>query len=255
MRRFEPSENLLVRKMEAFVRLPEEDKAALDKVWRGSRQSVSAQCDIVQEGDPPRWMRVIAKGWACRYKMLVDGRRQITGFFLPGDMCDLNIFLLPRMDYSIRALEPVQYIALSPFEFEKLMAAHPLVLRAWWRETLANAAIQREWTVNLGQRSALERLAHLLCELHIRLKVIGMVSDDVFDFPITQLELADTLGLTAVHVSRTLKELRTRNLIRLRGHRLCIAEFHELCRIAMFDANYLHLEPEGSIPELQADCA
>lgn len=255
MRRSDPAGNLLVRKMAAYVQLPEEDRSALDTIWHGKRQSVAAQCDIVREGDPPRCTRVIVKGWVCRYKMLEDGRRQIISFLLPGDLCDLNIFVLKRMDHSIRALTPVQYVTLNPFDFEKLTVGHPGVLRALWCETLANAAIQREWTVNLGQRSALERLAHLLCELHIRLQVIGMVSDDVCDFPLTQLELADTLGLTAVHVSRTLKELRTRGFIRLCGHRLEILDFHQLCRIAMFDANYLHLDQQEAIPEMKADCA
>jgi CRP-like cAMP-binding protein len=255
MRRSDSPENLLIRKMECFVRLSDEDKAALDKIWNGNRQSIAGQRDIVREGDPPRCIRVILKGWACRYKLLEDGRRQITSFFLPGDMCDLNIFVLSRMDHSVRALTPVQYVTLSPFEFEKLTFGHPRLLQALWWETLVNAAIQREWTVNLGQRSALERLAHLLCEIHIRLQVIGMVENDICEFPVTQLELADTLGLTAVHVSRTLKELRTRNLIQLRGHRLEILDFHELCRIAMFDSNYLHLEREETIADLKADCA
>lgn len=254
MRRSDPAENLLIRKVATFVQLSEDDRSALDKVWNSTRQSVAAQCDIAREGDPPRCIRVIVKGWACRYKLLVDGRRQITSIFLPGDLCDLNIFMLKRMDHSIRALTPVKYVVLNPFEFEKLTFGRPRVLRALWCETLANAAIQREWTVNLGQRSALERFAHLLCELHLRLQVIGMAADRVCDFPITQQELADTLGLTAVHVSRTLKELRTRGLIRLSGHRLELLDLHELCRIAMFDANYLHLDQEEEIPEL-IDCA
>lgn len=254
MRRSDTLENLLVRKMEAFVRLSDDDKAALDRIWRGNHQVAAAQSDIIREGDPPRVIRTIQKGWACRYKMLEDGRRQIIGFFLPGDICDLNIFVLRRMDHSIRALTRVQYVSLSASEFEKLTVGHPRVQQALWWETLVNAAIQREWTVNLGQRSALERLAHLLCELHIRLQVIGMVTDGVCDFPVTQLELADALGLTAVHVSRTLKELRSRNLILLRERQLEILNFDELCRIAMFDANYLHLEREEAIPEIRTDC-
>ena len=255
MRRCDPLENLLIRKMESFVRLSDEDKAALDKIWQGNRQSAPAQRDIVREGDPPRCIRVILKGWACRYKMLEDGRRQITSLFLPGDFCDLNIFILKRMDHSIRALTPVQYIALSPFDFERLTFGHPRVLQALWWETLVSAAIQREWTVNLGQRSALERLAHLLCELYVRLQLIGLMHGNKCEFPVTQIEMADTLGLTSVHVSRTLKELRTRGLIRLQGHQLEILNFDELCRIAMFDANYLHLEREEVTADIKVDCA
>lgn len=254
MRRFDPAGNHLLRKLEAFGRLPEEDRAALDTIWQGSRRSVAAQHDIVREGDPPRCIRVMAKGWACRYKLLLDGRRQITGILLPGAVFDLNIYLLKCMDHSIRALTPVQYFVLPPSEFDRLMIGRPAVMRAMWCQTLTNAAIQREWTVNLGQRSALERFAHLLCELYVRLQVIGMAADNICDFPVTQSELADTLGLTAVHVSRTLKELRTRGLIRLRGHRLEMLDLQELCRIAMFDATYLHLEQDEELPEL-IDCA
>lgn len=254
MRRLDSPHNLLIRKMEAFVRLSNEDTAALDRIWNGTRHSIMAQSDIVREGEPPRVIRVVLNGWACRYSLLEDGRRQITGFFLPGDIFDLNNFVLKKMDHSIRALSMVQCVSLSHLEFEKLTFGRPRIMQALWWETLVSAAIQREWTVNLGQRSALERLAHLLCELHIRLKVIGLVLDDTFDFPVTQLELADTLGLTAVHVSRTLKTLRSRNLIRLEDHQLQILDFGELCRIAMFDANYLHLDGEKTFPEAQADC-
>lgn len=254
MRGPNPTENLLIRKMESFVRLSDADTDALGRIWNGTRHSIPAQGDIVREGDPPRVIRVLLSGWACRYKSLEDGRRQIISFFLPGDIFDLNIFVLKKMDHSIRALSAVQCVSLGHLEFEKLTFGHPRILQALWWETLVNAAIQREWTVNLGQRSALERLAHLLCELYVRLKVIGLVSRDTCDFPITQLELADALGLTPVHVSRTLKQLRNRNLIQLQGHRLEILDFGELCRIAMFDANYLHLDHEEAFPEAKADC-
>lgn len=254
MRGSDTSENLLVRKMESFVRLSDDDTAALDKIWNGARHVVAPQGDIVREGDPPGVIRVLMKGWACRYKLLGDGRRQIVSFFLPGDIFDLNMFVLKKMDHSIRALSPVQYVSLSHVEFERLTFGHPRILQALWWETLVNAAIQREWTVNLGQRSALERLAHLLCELHVRLKVIGLVSGKTCEFPITQVEIADTLGLTAVHVSRTLKQLRGQGLIRLSGSQLEILDFEGLCHVAMFDANYLHLEREETIPEAKADC-
>jgi len=244
--RFPAPDNRLARKLEAFTRLSARDKTALDRVWKCQRQICTAQRDLICEGDVPHRVPMIVDGWACRYKALLDGRRQITGFFLPGDICDFNVFILKRMDHSIRALTAVTYVALSPPDVEELTSAHPRIMHGLWRESLVNASIQREWTVNLGQRSALERLAHLLCELFIRLRIVGMTRECSCEFPVTQSELADTLGLTAVHVSRTIKSLRARGLIRLQDRKLEILDFDALRRIALFDSNYLHLDRDSS---------
>jgi CRP-like cAMP-binding protein len=253
MRPFGQSENLLARKLSRFVELSGDDRLALDRLWSGSRQIAAAQQDIVREGDPQiregdpqRRTRLILQGWACGYRMLQDGRRQILGFFLPGDFCDLHISVLRRMDHSVLALNHVHYVALTMGDLELLTSRHPALLKAFWREMLVNASIQREWTVNLGQRSAIERLAHLLCEAYVRLRAVGMVLGNRCEWPITQLELADMLGMTAVHVSRTLKQLRARNLIRLENRQLEILDFDELREIAMFDPDYLHLDCEAA---------
>lgn len=244
MRRF-PS-NLLTRRIASFVRLSAEDRHALDKVWNGVSRFASAQQDMIHEGDAPGSMRLLVDGWACRYKMLEDGRRQILSFFLPGDICDFNIFVLKHMDHSMMALTPAHYVTLSPQDFENLTLSHPRILQAFWWETLVNASIQREWTVSLGRRSALERMSHLLCELFIRLRLVGLTKDIRCDLPVTQTELADALGLTPVHVSRTMKELRSRQVIRLQNRQLEILDFDMLCQIAMFNADYLHLDREGA---------
>ncbi len=246
MRHLHLLENRLTRKLSAFVRLSRDDQTALDKVWTRTCQDIAAQHDLIREGDQPLHIRLILDGWACRYKTLEDGRRQIIGYFLPGDMCDLNVFILKRMDHSIKALNPVKCVALTPADFDELTVGHPRVMQALWWETLVSASIQREWTVNLGQRSALERLAHLLCELFVRLRAVGLTARNSCELPLTQIELADTLGLTAVHVSRTIKELRSRDLILLHDRQLEIPDLEALRRIAMFDADYLHLEREGA---------
>lgn len=235
------SGNIFARKVGCFVPLSNEERASLDAVWRRKQLSAATNQDIAREGEPPQAVYLIQSGWACRYKMLEDGRRQILSIFLPGDLCDLNVFILKRLDHSLLALTQVEYAALSQADLEGL-TRHPRIFQALCWEALVNSAIQREWTVNLGQRSALERLAHLLCELFIRLRMVGLTNGDSCELPLTQIDLADTLGLTSVHVSRTLKELRERNLIRLHDRQLRIIDFEALCAVALFDPKYLHLD-------------
>ncbi|MBW8784539.1 MAG: Crp/Fnr family transcriptional regulator [Novosphingobium sp.] len=238
--------DLLARKLEHFARLSPEDIEALDRIWRRKSVTAPPQDDIVRQGDPPGGVRLMQAGWACRYRMLADGRRQILSFFLPGDLCDLNNFVLRRMDHSVMALTPVRYTMLGAEDFDSLTTRRPRLMHALWWDNLVAMAIQREWTVNLGQRSAVERLAHLLCELYVRLHVIGLANGGAFDLPITQVELADTVGLSPVHVSRTLKDLRERNLVQLHRGKLEIFDFQALSSVALFRPDYLHLAAEGA---------
>lgn len=243
-----PTDNRLARKLGRFARLSAEDRAALDRIWMGPRHECPALHDLIREGDMPRDIRLIFDGWACRCKTLEDGRRQIVSYLLPGDICDASALIGGRMDHSVQALAPVRYTTLSLAGFEELMAAHPRILRAVRCDALANASIQREWALSLGQRSAIERLAHLLCELFTRLDMIGLADAGGCELPVTQVELADTLGLTAIHVGRTLKDLRLRGLIRLRDRRLEILDFAALSRVALFNPAYLHLDCGDAAP-------
>jgi CRP-like cAMP-binding protein len=198
--------------------------------------------DLCCEGDRPDTVRVFLSGWACRYKSLEDGRRQIVSFILPGDICDAHIYLLSAMDHSIATLTPVVYSELDRATFERLISADRSVLEAIHCETLATRAIQREWAINLGRRDALERVAHVICELFERLKVVGMVDGNSFAFPVTQMDLADATGLSTVHLNRTLQELRASGLITLRDRSLTILDFQILSNTAMFNPTYLHLD-------------
>jgi len=234
-------ENLLARKLECCIDLSAGDKAALDRLWLGQRGLISAGQDIAREGDAPGGLRLLASGWACGYKLLPDGRRQLMSFFLPGDLCDLNSFMFRRLDHSLLALTPIRYVALSSADMETIRRKHPNLARAFYWDSLVNSAIQREWIVSLGKRSALERLAHLLCELFVRLEMVGMAEAGCCELPITQSELADALGLSPVHVNRTLRELRERELVVLQDRRLRLPDFDGLSALAMFDRGYLHL--------------
>lgn len=238
--------NPLIRKLEQFVRLSPSDKAMLMRASSDRIRKFGSRADITREGDQPRDVHLLLSGWACRYKQLEDGRRQVVSFFLPGDMCDLNVFILKEMDHSIGTITPVTIADLSRDFFDEISAGFPRVATALWWETLVNVAIQREWTMNLGQRTASERMAHLLCELFFRLRLAGLTEDNSCEFPLTQADLADATGLSKVHVNRTLQALRTAELVVLKGKTLTVPSLERLMDAGLFNPNYLHLDHEGS---------
>lgn len=236
----------LVRKLEQFVRLSPADCAVLERAASERVRNFGPRVDIAREGERPKDVQLILSGWACRYKQLEDGRRQVVSFFLPGDICDLNIFILREMDHSIGTITPVSIADLSRDFFDQIGTGYPRIVTAFWWESLVNSAIQREWTMNLGQRTASERMAHLFCEILVRLRLAGLTQADSCEFPLTQADLADATGLSKVHVNRTLQELRSAGLIVLKGKTLVVPNLGRLMNAGLFNANYLHMEREGS---------
>jgi CRP-like cAMP-binding protein len=234
----------LLRKLDHFNPLPETERHRLVEACQPVRR-LAAKEDLIREGDPPQGVNLLLEGFAFRYKLMPDGRRQILGYFVPGDICDLRVFILRRMDHSIAALTPAQVAVIPGDTIMGLTETFPRITRALWWSTLVEEAITRESLVTLGQRSATERLAHLICELYHRLAAVGMVRDGGYDFPVTQAELGDTLGLSSVHVNRTLQELRRQGLITLRDKDLRIHDLPALEELAIFDPTYLHLGREG----------
>jgi CRP-like cAMP-binding protein len=231
-------------KLEAFTKLSADDRAALAQVSRNHR-FIDARRDLISEGDKPRYVHLVLDGWACRYKQLPDGKRQIVSIFVPGDFCDVNVYILKYMDHSIGAITRLKVAMIGPDEMSALTADRPRITQALWWHELVTAAVQREWTLNLGQRSAYERLAHLLIELYMRLQVVGRAQNGHCDFPLTQNDLADATGLTSVHVNRTLQELRRDGLIELERKQLHILDLPRIMDVSMFNPNYLHLDHEG----------
>ena len=231
-------------KLEAFTRLSADDRTALAEISRNFRY-VDARRDLISEGDKPRHVHLVLDGWACRYKQLPDGKRQIVALFVPGDFCDVNVYVLKYMDHSIGAITRLKVAMITAEEMSALTAERPRITQALWWHELVTAAVQREWTLNIGQRSAYERLAHLLIELYMRLSTVGRARDGRCDFPLTQNDLADATGLTSVHVNRTLQELRRDGLIELERKQLQIIDLPRMMDVSMFNANYLHLDREG----------
>ena len=232
-----------IRRLDGFRKLSDGAVRLIKSAVRERVSKAGAGEDIACEGDRCELVRVFLSGWACRYKVLEDGRRQIVNFVLPGDTCDAFIYLFSRMDHSIGALTFVTYAEFDRAAFEQLVSADRTIAEALYCETLANCAIQREWTLNVGRRDAIERVAHVICELFARLSLVGLADANSFAFPVTQMDLADATGLSTVHVNRTLQELRASGLITLRERHVIIHDLEGLSSMAMFTPYYLHLEP------------
>lgn len=231
----------LLKKLAIFADLGGDEVALLEEATRDVR-TTAVKRDIISEGDRPEHLHLIVHGWAARYKTLPSGSRQITAFLLPGDFCDLHGKVLRQMDHSIIALTPCRVAWVASDRFDQLTIEHSDLTRALWWGTLLDEAILRNWIVNNSRRSAHQRIAHLLCELHARVEIIGLVENDRLDFPLNQNDIADATGLTAVHVNRTLQRLRGEGLIELSQRVLTIKDIAELQRVAGFDGSYLHIK-------------
>jgi CRP-like cAMP-binding protein len=239
--RLGPTDHPLIRRLNAFCALEDPDRAAIAEATHCVRRLAPRE-EVVGEDAAPGGATVFLSGFACRSKLLADGRRQIVSYLLPGDCCDLHVGLLQRMDHAITAITPITVSILSPEAVEGLTRPFPRITQALRWARLVEEAISREWLVNIGQRTAYERMASLLCEVHLRLAAVGLVRNGQSEFPLTQSELAETLGLSSVHVNRTLQELRRDGLIVLSGRKLTIRDLPALAAAGMYDAAYLHLE-------------
>lgn len=228
-----------IRRLNALRPMSPESVALLERVIAEGLQRAGSSEDLAVEGDPVDRVRIVLSGWLCRYKTLEDGRRQIVNFIFPGESCDAYSFLLAKMDHSIATITPVTYAEIHRHRFETMVASDRSLAEAFWCDTLLNVAIQREWTINLGRRIALERVAHLFCEIFERLRPVGLVDGNSCNFPVTQMDLADATGLSVVHLNRTLQELRASGLIVLRERTLTINNLDALKDAALFSPNYL----------------
>jgi CRP-like cAMP-binding protein len=204
---------------------------------------------IMREGERSDSLHLLLDGWAYRYKLTRDGARQVPALLTPGDFCDLDALLFDRLDYGITTLTPCSVAVLPRDDARRIVARHPGIAAAlWWLMAVENSILS-EWTLCLGRRSALQHLAHLLCELLVRLSAAGRVEQNGYVLPLTQEQLADVLGLTAVHVNRTLQTLRNDGLISLQQGRLTILNWPALKALSDFRPGYLHPEGMRRLPQ------
>jgi CRP-like cAMP-binding protein len=200
-----------------------------------------AGTNIVVEGEAPRAAFVVTRGIAYRYRLMPDGRRQILTILIPGDFCDLHGFLLKTVDHSVAGFGPTRIAAIARERVRDIILNHPRIGAALWWSTMQEEAMLRERIVALGRRSARGRLAYFLCELVWRQRAIGMAEDHAIRLPFTQTDLADTLGLTSVHINRVLQGFRRDKLITLERQRLVLSDVAGLQAISGLTPDYLKL--------------
>jgi CRP-like cAMP-binding protein len=211
-------------------------------------RDLGADQDLVREGDRPSHSCVLIEGFLCRYKLAGEGRRQILAFHIPGEMPDVQSLYLKTMDHNVAAVIPSKVGLVQHGDLYRLFAEFPRLAGAFWRETLVDAAIFREWMVGMGRRRAPSRIAHFFCEMYARLDAIGMAQNWTVPLPITQEELGDSLGLSSVHTNRALQELRGEGLITFERGKLRVDNWPGLVAAGEFDPIYLHQNP-GRRPE------
>lgn len=230
----------LVETLDRYGPLAEEDRAAVTGLPLTTRKFAAGE-DVVHEGETPNHCCILLTGIAFRHRTLADGRRQIMAFNVPGEVCDTEGLLL-AMDHTVTVLMSADMALVAHAALEPVLETHPRVMRALWRANLVENAISREWMVGMGRRTARARIAHLFCEMAMRLKAAGLEQNGRFTFPVTQAHLSDCLGLSVVHTNRVLQDLRGSGLIALRGGAFQVLNLPGLQVAGEFDPSYLHLK-------------
>jgi CRP-like cAMP-binding protein len=238
------SGNPLVAKLSRFAPLSDEEIGVLEGLC-ANQERFGAGVNLADEGDPARPGFVVTRGLACRCRLLADGRRQILGFLIPGDFYDLHGFLLRSMDHSIITIAATRLATVARDKVIEIAARYPRIGAALWWSAMQETAMLRERVVTLGRRNARGRVAYLLCELVWRQRAVGISEDHAIRLPLTQLDIADTLGLTAVHVNRVLQAFRREGLITLVQRRLQLHDVAALQNLAGLTQDYLHV---GGVP-------
>ncbi len=229
----------LIAKLEGFHKLTETERQVLEDAVVRITDFEPGE-DIIQRGDKPEFVHLLIEGWAGRYKILPEGKRHIMAYLIPGDLCDVHVMLLKRMDHSIGALSVCKVALLSLKAVMDILDRHKALSHALWWASLVDEAVLREWLVTMGSRPADKRIGHLICEMMLRTRAVGLGTDDSFELPLTQEELADTMGMSTVHMNRSLQALRRMGLVEGMGRRLVIKNLDGLMAFSDFDPIYLH---------------
>lgn len=232
----------LIARLRAIAKLDGDDAARVENLPM-TMQNIPAGQDVVRDGQIVDQCCMLVDGYLFRHKIGKEGKRQIVSWHVPGDIPDLYSLHLNPIDHNITALGPAVVSFIPHHPFKEMMSGSPHLTHIFWRETLVDASLFREWVVSLGRRDALARIAHMLCELVMRLRVVGLAVADRFRFPASQIDVSDATGMTPVHANRMIQQLRAKGLIEWEGPRIRILDFDGLKQLAEFDDSYLHLDP------------
>lgn len=233
---------LMVRKLATRVSLDDDDCAAI-MALPYVRRSFNPTAYVIREGAPaPHHCDLIEEGFAFRQKLTLNGARQIVSVHLAGDFLDMQHLFLNIADHNVQALNQLRTIAIERGALQQLALDRPMVGRAMWIDALVDASIYREWVVNVGRRDARARIAHVLCEVYLRAEAAGIAGGGRFELPMTQEQLADAVGLTPVHVSRTLKLLIADGIINRDRRMISFGDWKAVSAIGDFNPLYLHLD-------------
>ncbi len=223
--------------------LTDDERRTLEAVVGRERRFAAGE-DLVSDGSRPAYSSLLIDGFAARYKLTAEGSRQITAIHIAGEFVDLHAFLLKTMDHGVIALSPCRVSQVDHSELRLLTERHPHLTRMLWLDTLIHGAIHRAWIVAMGRRSKASHLAHIICELYVRLSTVRRTNSWAFHLPLSQSEMADVLGLSLVHMNRVIQSLRRDGLISWTNQTITIQDWDRLQETAEFDATYLSLRNE-----------
>jgi CRP-like cAMP-binding protein len=235
----------MLRNLELRSRLSGEDRQAVLALPYTLR-TLEPSTYIIREADPPTSCGVLVSGFAYRQKLTGDGSRQIVALHIPGDAVDFQNLFLDVADHSVQMLTRGEVAYVSRGDVQDLARSRSTIGEAIFVKTLVEASIFREWVLNVGRREARIAMAHLLCEFAVRLEAEGLAGEYRYELPMTQEQLADALGLTPVHVNRTLKALEAEGLITRNKRMVSFPNWQKMREAGDFNQRYLHLEQQTS---------
>lgn len=233
--------NPLTLKVEQYIRFDQAERRRLDELLSFPTQTFGRGEVIIKEGEKVHNIHLVLTGLAARCKHLANGQRQIMAFLVPGDLCDVEVFVLEAMDHNITAMTDTTCVLIPAETIQNLLSESSKITRGLWWSTMVDSGILREWIIDHGSRDARERFAHLCYEMLVRYRVVNETSDNSIPFPLTQQDLADATGMTPVHINRIVQELRADGLIELKDKVLTVTDPKKLKGAAQFESSYLHL--------------